>query len=122
MSTSSSGPRVFQPIIAQYPGDKFVVGGGVAIFHLASSRVVICSAVHRGEKYYFLPKGRRDAGEESGRGAEREGYEEVSINKGTASRLYTNISFTRVATVTASFHYLHSIVSHKHIPVYMHYR
>jgi hypothetical protein len=43
-------------------------------------------------------------------------------NKGTVSRLYTDISFTRVATVTASFHYLHSIVSHKHIPVYMHYR
>ena len=71
-------PRVFTPLIAQYPGDKFVVGGGVAIFHLATSRVVICSAVdRRGAKYYFLPKGRRDAGEESGPGAEREGYEEV---------------------------------------------
>ncbi|EAT80745.1 hypothetical protein HBI56_238020 [Parastagonospora nodorum] len=70
-------PRVFTPLIAQYPGDKFVVGGGVAIFHLATSRVVICSAVdRRGAKYYFLPKGRRDAGEESGPGAEREGYEE----------------------------------------------
>ena len=76
----ASGPRDFQPLIAQYPGDRFVVGGGVAIFHLATGRVVICSAVdRRGTKYYFLPKGRRDAGEESGRGAEREGYEEVCI-------------------------------------------
>jgi hypothetical protein len=41
---------------------------------------VICSAVdRRGTKYYFLPKGRRDAGEESGTGAEREGYEEVGM-------------------------------------------
>ncbi|KAL5116443.1 hypothetical protein ACEQ8H_005679 [Pleosporales sp. CAS-2024a] len=73
----SEGPRVFAPLIAQYPGHLFVVGGGVAIFHLATSRVVICSAVDRhGTTYYFLPKGRRDAGEESGPGAEREGYEE----------------------------------------------
>jgi 8-oxo-dGTP pyrophosphatase MutT (NUDIX family) len=77
MSTTTHGPRAFEPVIAQYPGDKLVTGGGVAIFHLATSRVVICSASHRGEKYYFLPKGRRDAGEESGTGAEREGFEEV---------------------------------------------
>jgi hypothetical protein len=62
---------------AHYDSSQFVVGGGVAIFHLATSRVVICSCVHRGRKFYFLPKGRRDAGEESGTGAEREGYEEV---------------------------------------------
>jgi len=75
----ADNPRIFTPLIAQYPGDKFVVGGGVAIFHLATSRVVICSAAdRRGTKYYFLPKGRRDAVEESGPGAEREGYEEVS--------------------------------------------
>ncbi|KAI4960368.1 hypothetical protein J4E86_001990 [Alternaria arbusti] len=61
---------------AHYDSNQFVVGGGVAIFHLATSRVVICSCVHRGRKFYFLPKGRRDAGEESGTGAEREGYEE----------------------------------------------
>jgi hypothetical protein len=75
----TDGPRLFTPLISQYPGEKFVVGGGVAIFHLATSRVVICSAVGRrtGDTYYFLPKGRRDAGEESGPGAEREGYEEV---------------------------------------------
>ncbi|ORY06142.1 hypothetical protein BCR34DRAFT_36637 [Clohesyomyces aquaticus] len=67
----------FPTIFAQFSSQDFVIGGGVAIFHIASQRVVICSAVdRRGRKYYFLPKGRRDAGEESGRGAEREGYEE----------------------------------------------
>jgi hypothetical protein len=77
MSSDASEPRAFPPVISQYSGDKLVVGGGVAIFHIATGRVVICSDVHRGQKYYFLPKGRRDAGEESGTGAEREGYEEV---------------------------------------------
>ncbi|RYO32415.1 hypothetical protein AA0111_g4190 [Alternaria arborescens] len=61
---------------AHFDSNQFVVGGGVAIFHLATNRVVICSCVYRGQKFYFLPKGRRDAGEESGTGAEREGYEE----------------------------------------------
>ncbi|CAO2653180.1 Nn.00g025910.m01.CDS01 [Neocucurbitaria sp. VM-36] len=77
MPTNPSTPQAFPPVIAQYSGENFVVGGGVAIFHVATERVVICSAHdRRGTKYYFLPKGRRDAGEESGRGAEREGYEE----------------------------------------------
>jgi 8-oxo-dGTP pyrophosphatase MutT (NUDIX family) len=62
---------------ANFDSNQFVVGGGVAIFHLATSRVVICSCMIKGRKLYFLPKGRRDAGEESGTGAEREGYEEV---------------------------------------------
>src|SRR5689334_5515020 len=77
-------PRAAEPpqsstiaVAAQYSGEDFVVGGGVAIFHIATGRVVICSAPHRGKKYYFLPKGRRDAGEGSRSGAEREGYEEV---------------------------------------------
>ena len=54
---------------------RLQLGGGVAIYHLASSRVVVCR--HPVRDYWFLPKGRRDAGEESGIGAEREGYEEV---------------------------------------------
>ena len=82
MSNTSSIPRAFPPVTAQYSGENFVVGGGVAIFHIATGRVVVCSAHdRRGMKYYFLPKGRRDAGEESGRGAEREGYEEVSVDR-----------------------------------------
>lgn len=79
-----SMPRAAEPpqssttaVTAQYSSEDFVVGGGVAIFHIASQRVVICSQPYRGKKYYFLPKGRRDAGEDSRTGAEREGYEEV---------------------------------------------
>ncbi|KAH8708553.1 hypothetical protein GQ44DRAFT_715195 [Phaeosphaeriaceae sp. PMI808] len=77
MSSDASIPHASQPRFAQFSGENFIIGGGVAIFHIASGRVVICSAVDRcAGQYYFLPKGRRDAGEESGRGAEREGYEE----------------------------------------------
>lgn len=79
---SSSIPAIF----AQFASEDFVQGGGVVIFHLASERVVICSAEdRRGRKYYFLPKGRRDAGENAGRGAEREGYEEVWKTLGFAT-------------------------------------
>lgn len=76
--SDTSPASSFPAGIAQFSAENFVVGAGVAIFHVASKRVVICSAEDRhGRQYYFLPKGRRDAGEESGRGAEREGYEEV---------------------------------------------
>jgi hypothetical protein len=37
----------------------------------------MCRAQDRGKTYHFLPKGRRDAGEESGPDVEREGYEAV---------------------------------------------
>lgn len=83
MAGDAVGPRAFAPVISQFPGSSFIVGGGVAIFHIATSRVVMCRAQDRGRTYHFLPKGRRDAGEESGPGAEREGYEEVR-------RLYSN--------------------------------
>lgn len=78
MSSTTGESRDQPPAFSQFPGEKFILGGGVAIFHVATGRVVVCSAVdrHHGQ-YYFLPKGRRDAGEESGTGAEREGYEEV---------------------------------------------
>ncbi|KAF1924011.1 uncharacterized protein M421DRAFT_73626 [Didymella exigua CBS 183.55] len=66
-----------EPVFAQFSGEDLVVGGGVAIFHIASTRVVICSAPRKNGKIsYFLPKGRRDAGEDNRTGAEREGYEE----------------------------------------------
>ncbi|CAI6333844.1 unnamed protein product [Periconia digitata] len=81
MSSSSSRPSAPQssphPTFAQYAAENFVQGGGVAIFHLKSERVVICSAEDRkGRTYFFLPKGRRDTGESAGQGAEREGFEE----------------------------------------------
>ncbi|GAM90238.1 hypothetical protein ANO11243_082800 [Dothideomycetidae sp. 11243] len=51
-----------------------VFAAGCAIFHLASARVVLCRSTAGGG--YFLPKGRRDAGEELGVTAVREGFEE----------------------------------------------
>ncbi|KAK3197532.1 hypothetical protein GRF29_216g530351 [Pseudopithomyces chartarum] len=76
-SSTKSVPRSEAPIFSQYAAENFVQGAGVAIFHIASARVVVCSAVDRRiGKYYFLPKGRRDAGEDTRTGAEREGFEE----------------------------------------------
>ncbi|KAL8816338.1 MAG: hypothetical protein Q9223_004637 [Gallowayella weberi] len=75
---TTSGPRIRPtsdlPIVANFDSAHLTIGAGVAIFHLATSRVVVC--YHSTEKYWFLPKGRRDAGEDSGAGAEREGFEE----------------------------------------------
>lgn len=81
-SSSTKGvPKSVAPTFAQYAAEDFVQGAGVAIFHLASERVVVCSAVDRRVgTYFFLPKGRRDAGEETRAGAEREGFEEVCIH------------------------------------------
>ena len=76
----STAPQSNLPVFAQFSSENLVLGAGVAIFHVKTGRVVICSADDRyGRRYYFLPKGRRDAGEESGTGAEREGYEEVRV-------------------------------------------
>ncbi|KAF1810859.1 hypothetical protein P152DRAFT_460154 [Eremomyces bilateralis CBS 781.70] len=69
-------PAISKPLVAQFPSQHLTIGCGAAIFHVASGRVVVC--YHERDKYWFLPKGRRDAGEESGQAAEREGYEEVS--------------------------------------------
>ncbi|KAK4508012.1 hypothetical protein PRZ48_001747 [Zasmidium cellare] len=62
------------PISANYPSEHLTLGAGVAIFHLATSRVVLC--YHTRDKYWFLPKGRKNAGEDICRAAEREGFEE----------------------------------------------
>ncbi|KAF2433065.1 hypothetical protein EJ08DRAFT_88031 [Tothia fuscella] len=66
--------QISAPVYAEFPARNFISGAGVAIFHVKSARVVLC--YHERKKYWFLPKGRRDAGEESRRGAEREGFEE----------------------------------------------
>lgn len=68
-------PSSHLPVIANFDSTHLVIGAGVAIFHLATSRVVVC--YHSRHGYWFLPKGRRDAGEDTDTGAEREGYEEV---------------------------------------------
>ena len=69
-------PEPDPPVMGNWDSANMTIGAGVAIFHLASSRVVLC--YHSVEKYYFLPKGRRDASEDTGPAAEREGFEEVS--------------------------------------------
>lgn len=63
------------PFYAKFDSAHLTIGAGVAIFHVATSRVVLC--YHPVVKYWFLPKGRRDVNEETARGAEREGFEEV---------------------------------------------
>ena len=63
------------PVFADFPAHHFVSASGVAIFHVKSERVVVC--YHTKRKSWFLPKGRRDAGEDSTRAAEREGFEEA---------------------------------------------
>ncbi|MCJ1284186.1 hypothetical protein MMC26_003517 [Xylographa opegraphella] len=67
-------PPTSVPSSATFPSPAFIISGGVAIYHLASARVVLCR--HSVDDYFFLPKGRRDAGEASNAGAEREGFEE----------------------------------------------
>ncbi|EON63449.1 hypothetical protein W97_02677 [Coniosporium apollinis CBS 100218] len=67
-------PSSSRPVLANYASHHLTIGCGVAIFHVASARVVLC--FHSRDRYWFLPKGRRDANEESGPAAEREGYEE----------------------------------------------
>ncbi|KAF2403667.1 hypothetical protein EJ06DRAFT_519405 [Trichodelitschia bisporula] len=69
MPTASS-----QPLLANFPSNRLVSGAGAAIFHVKTMRVVVC--YHTVKKYWFLPKGRRDAGEESTVAAQREGFEE----------------------------------------------
>ena len=67
-------PTASQPVTANFPSEKLTIGAGVAIFHLASERVIVC--YHSKEHYWFLPKGRKNAGEDICRAAEREGFEE----------------------------------------------
>ena len=68
-------PSSDNPVVASFDSEHMTIGAGVAIFHVASSRVVVC--YHSVHEYWFLPKGRRDANEETGAAAEREGFEEV---------------------------------------------
>ena len=75
LPVTASKPPCDPPGIANFDCSHLVIGAGVAIFHLASSRVVLCR--HSVKKWWFLPKGRRDASEETGIAAEREGFEEV---------------------------------------------
>jgi len=77
MSTTSKHPTSSKPVYANFASEKIVQGAGVAIFHLASERVVVC--YHTRDQYWFLPKGRRNVGESIEDAACREGFEEVSF-------------------------------------------
>lgn len=70
-------PQSSLPVVANFDSNHLLIGAGVAIFHIATARVVLC--YHSVDQYWFLPKGRRDSNEDSGSGAEREGFEEVNI-------------------------------------------
>lgn len=63
-----------QSVCAAFPSECLTIGAGVAIFHLASSRVVVC--YHTRDEYWFLPKGRKNANEDVRDAACREGFEE----------------------------------------------
>lgn len=62
------------PVYASFPSERVTIAAGVAIFHLASARVVVC--YHTRDKYWFLPKGRKNGNETITAAAEREGFEE----------------------------------------------
>lgn len=72
---SKMTPKTSLPTAANYPSENLTIGCGAAIFHLASSRVVLC--YHSRDHYYFLPKGRKNANETHTSAAEREGFEET---------------------------------------------
>lgn len=65
--------RTFRAVYADFPSEKITIGAGVAIFHIASERVVVC---YDPQNRCFLPKGRKNANEAVTTAAEREGYEE----------------------------------------------
>ncbi|KAL8782788.1 MAG: hypothetical protein Q9213_005112 [Squamulea squamosa] len=124
MTTSNSRPRPTSnlPVIANYDSAHLTIGAGVAIFHIATSQVVVC--YHSKDRYWFLPKGRRDAGEDSGTGAEREGFEESGYrnrllpvplrhrqpqahqSKSAASPFMTEPVWTQLMPVTRSTQYM----------------
>ena len=96
---SNMSPSSDNPVVASFDSEHLTIGAGVAIFHVASSRVVLC--YHSVHKYWFLPKGRRDANEETGAAAEREGFEEVraSIRRSTHPFTCTDNTSLGIGTV-----------------------
>ncbi|KAF2226823.1 hypothetical protein BDZ85DRAFT_191643 [Elsinoe ampelina] len=67
-------PLPSAPLVANFPSTHLVFAAGIAIFHISTSRVVICR--HPLEGHYFLPKGRKNASEHLTTAAIREGFEE----------------------------------------------
>ena len=71
-------PTSDMPVCGNFSSENVTLGGGVAIFHLASSRVVLC--YHNRDRYHFLPKGRKDMNEAPLRGAERVSWAKYGTN------------------------------------------
>lgn len=88
------------PVFAQFSAHHLIIGCGVAIFHVASARVVVCH--HTRDGYWFLPKGRRDAGEMSERAAEREGFEEVQYYSSPTITIETDKIVVRIPQPASS--------------------
>lgn len=102
-------PSSDNPVIANFDSQHVTIGAGVAIFHLATSRVVVCR--HSIDNYWFLPKGRRDVNEDTCCGAEREGYEEV-MSSSSSPRLFSAMLIVSSLDIEiASFHSRSSIAS-----------
>lgn len=76
-ATMPSTPESSPPVTANISAENLTISAGIAIFHLASSRVVLC--YHTRDKYYFLPKGRKNVHEDLLAAAEREGFEESGM-------------------------------------------
>ena len=90
-----AAPSSSLPVVASFDSSH-LIDAGVVIFHVASSRVVLC--YHSVDQYWFLPKGRRDASEDSGAGAEREGFEEVTTMSSPIIRGSNSLSSLVTAT------------------------
>ncbi|KAF2752750.1 hypothetical protein EJ05DRAFT_265780 [Pseudovirgaria hyperparasitica] len=73
-SQLSDCPAPSTAVRARFPSENTTISAGAAIFHIASKRVVLC--YHTRDKYYFLPKGRKNSGESLERTAVREAWEE----------------------------------------------
>ena len=108
-SSSIRRTPLSHPVYSEFPAASFVTASGVAIFHLKTAHVVLC--YHTRDKYWFLPKGRRDAGEDSRRAAQREGFEEVRVCPSSLFGVQVLICQYSQDTATASCHYRYSIDS-----------
>src|SRR5690606_37054546 len=74
---SSPPPPSHLSFPARYAAGSFALGPCCVPFHIPSARVVLVKDSRSG--WWFLPKGRKDVGEEwGGEAAVREGGEEVS--------------------------------------------
>lgn len=73
--TRVRNPESDPPVFGNWNSDNTVFATGVAISHIASRRVVLC--YHTTRRYYFLPKGYRDASAEMLSAAESEGFKAV---------------------------------------------